>query len=237
MFLRFSLFLALLASLVCPPDAFAGMPAPLPSESEKIYRLGDSPLLRLQTISFFAAGLLFCAAAVQAIWNFIGRDLPTLPRLTFLRALGAVVLWGLLFVIVLTMISGARELMTPGAWKKQGFVYKLADDQSTTVESDSSGQRRQALEKLRRVLWQFAATHNGHFPGRTELSPNILDIPDTYGMQFFYVSGLSADQPTALLAYEPELQAGQQLVLYTDGTISTADAALIKKEITKGQRP
>jgi hypothetical protein len=25
------------------------------------------------------------------------------------------------------MISGARELMTPGAWEKQGVTYRLAD--------------------------------------------------------------------------------------------------------------
>jgi len=51
-----------------------------------------------------------------------------LPRLSFGRALAGVILWGLLFFIVLTMISGARELMTPGAWKKDGATYKLADD-------------------------------------------------------------------------------------------------------------
>jgi len=26
---------------------------------------------------------------------------------------------------VLTMISGARELMTPGAWEKDGAIYRL----------------------------------------------------------------------------------------------------------------
>ncbi len=38
-----------------------------------------------------------------------------------------VVLWGLLFTVVLAMISGARELMTPGAWEKQGATYRLKE--------------------------------------------------------------------------------------------------------------
>jgi hypothetical protein len=33
-----------------------------------------------------------------------------------------------LFLLVLTMISGARELMTPGAWEKKGFTYQLVRD-------------------------------------------------------------------------------------------------------------
>jgi hypothetical protein len=38
-----------------------------------------------------------------------------------------VTLWGLLFLLILTMISGARELMTPGAWEKHGSTYELKD--------------------------------------------------------------------------------------------------------------
>jgi hypothetical protein len=47
--------------------------------------------------------------------------------MTYARALAAVALWGFVFVIVLTMISGARELLTPGAWEKQGATYKLKE--------------------------------------------------------------------------------------------------------------
>jgi hypothetical protein len=39
-----------------------------------------------------------------------------------------VTLWGLLFLLILTMISGARELMTPGAWEKHGSTYRLKDE-------------------------------------------------------------------------------------------------------------
>jgi hypothetical protein len=80
---------------------------------------------RLQAISFFAAGLLLSAAIVRGLWNSLAKDFQRLPRLTYFKALGLVLLWGLLFLLVLTMISGARELMTPGAWEKKGLLYEL----------------------------------------------------------------------------------------------------------------
>jgi hypothetical protein len=49
------------------------------------------------------------------------------PWISYPKALGVVVLWGLLFSVVLAMISGARELMTPGAWEQQGATYRLRD--------------------------------------------------------------------------------------------------------------
>jgi hypothetical protein len=60
----------------------------------------------------FARGWL-----VQGIWIALRGDFTVLPRLTYPEALGVIALWGLLFLLVLTMISGDRELMTPGAWK------------------------------------------------------------------------------------------------------------------------
>ncbi|MEX2173364.1 MAG: hypothetical protein WD872_03320 [Pirellulaceae bacterium] len=71
-----------------------------------------------------------------------------------------VALWGLLFVIVLTMISGARELMTPGAWEKQGLTYKLrTEDQpaATVAELRNYHDRQQKLETLYRHLTLHAA--------------------------------------------------------------------------------
>jgi hypothetical protein len=92
-----------------PGVARAGMPS---------VNLADVARMRVQTISFFLAGLLLSSWVVQLLWNYLRRDFTALPRLTYGKALGVVVLWGLLFVLVLTMISGARELMTPGAWEK-----------------------------------------------------------------------------------------------------------------------
>jgi hypothetical protein len=64
----------------------------------------------------------------MAVWNGLRRDFAWLPYLSYFKACCVVVLWGLLFVVVLTMISGARELMTPGAWEKNGLTYKLRED-------------------------------------------------------------------------------------------------------------
>src|SRR5207244_6685457 len=88
----------------------------------------DAARVRLDAISFFLVGFLFTALGVKIVWNALRREFTSLPRLTYLRALGVVTLWGLLFVLVLTMISGARELMTPGAWNKKGLTYELAKD-------------------------------------------------------------------------------------------------------------
>jgi hypothetical protein len=113
-------------AMAVPGVALAGMPSVLPSDLPTRWRLVDSAAERLMAISFFAVGLLVSACVVHVLWNYVQRDFPRLPRLSMLQALAVVILWGLLFVVVLTMISGARELMTPGAWKKQGFTYKLA---------------------------------------------------------------------------------------------------------------
>src|SRR5579885_1034700 len=97
------------AILSLPSVAQAGMPS---------ITLMDLARMRVQTISFFLMGLLFSSWIVQLLWNYLCRDFSFLPRLSYGKALSAVILWGLLFVLVLTMISGARELMTPGAWEK-----------------------------------------------------------------------------------------------------------------------
>ena len=72
------------------------------------------------------------------LWNRLRRDLPRLPRLSYKMSVTLVGLWGLLFILVLTMISGARELMTPGAWEPNGATYKLkapASDKAGSIDA------------------------------------------------------------------------------------------------------
>jgi len=96
----------------------------------RVVVLTDLARFRLHTISLFIVVLLVCAALVQLLWNHLRADFARLPRLTYGKAIGFVVLWGLLFVIVLAMISGARELMTPAAWEKQSNGgYKLTQSE------------------------------------------------------------------------------------------------------------
>jgi hypothetical protein len=219
----------------------AGMPSPLPTDDElvRVFRLNETADLRLQAISFFVAGLLLCAAVVRWLWNYLARDLP-LPRLSYPKAVAGVVLWGLLFVIVLTMISGARELMTPGAWRKQGFTYKLADAADATRDPDPADVRRRQLEQLRQALWHFAATHQGRFPSEGELTvvpPDLWTIPETAGLRFRYLPGRSAGQPATPLVVGPELEPGRRPVLRTDGTIADLPAADVADWLASEGRP
>src|SRR5438045_4104551 len=111
------------AALVCAAgncSAFAGMPAALPispsafNKPVSVASLTEWAVQRLDAISFFLVILLLSAGATKYVWNSLQRDFPQWPRLSYSRALGLVLIWGCLFVVVLTMISGARELMTPG---------------------------------------------------------------------------------------------------------------------------
>src|SRR5262245_47532465 len=110
---------AAVLALAAPSVALAGMPS---------FKVNDVAMLRVESLSFFLVVFLVSALFIQVLWNFLRRDFPRLPRLSYGKALGLVTLWGTLFVLVLTMISGARELLTPGAWDKVGFTYKLAKD-------------------------------------------------------------------------------------------------------------
>lgn len=101
-----------------PAVAMAGMPS---------IDLSDWAATRVETISFFAAFFFVLVVVLRLLWNFLARDFPALPVLTVKRALAAVVLLSLLLAVVLTMIAGARELLTPGAWQKQGHVYRLSE--------------------------------------------------------------------------------------------------------------
>ena len=110
--------------------ASAGMP---------IFSLTDIARMRLSSISFFLLVLLLSAWAVQGMWNALSKDFPRLPRMTYGRALAAIALWGFLFVLVLTMISGARELLTPGAWEKTGLTYQVVGAPKPTDRASSTG--------------------------------------------------------------------------------------------------
>src|SRR5205823_2762935 len=77
------------AWLGAPATALAGMPS---------VSLGDAARLRVQTISFFLMALLLSAWLIKLLWHYLRKDFAFLPRLTYGKPLGPVVLWGLLFV-------------------------------------------------------------------------------------------------------------------------------------------
>ncbi|HUE71067.1 MAG TPA: hypothetical protein VMP01_09275 [Pirellulaceae bacterium] len=196
--------------------ANAGMPS---------VTLSDVASLRLQVISFFLMGLLASAGVVCWIWNSLAKEFTQLPRLSFLKACGVVILWGLLFVVVLTMISGARELMTPGAWEKVGATYKLRSETVTASaiadpHADSLlVRRREHLQRLGSALALHAARHGSKFPAsQSELAEDaaLWHVPQVRDQQYQYVSGLSASGTSRPLVYEPACFDGDVLVLFTD---------------------
>ena len=138
--------------LAVASNAVAGMPSPLPSDDElvRVFRLNDTVDQRVQVISFFVVGLLLCAAVVRWLWNYAGRELP-LPRLGYGKALAGVVLWGLLFLIVLTMISGARELMTPGV-EEAGLHLSTCAARRLIERSRSSVPASEAIGSLAAIV-------------------------------------------------------------------------------------
>ena len=99
--------------------AWAGMPGP-PS-----FKLTKLTIERLHVMSFFVAVFLIMSLAFMLLWRSLRKTFTSLPNLTYGRASAIVGLWAAVFVLILTMISGARELMTPGAWQKSGAIYKL----------------------------------------------------------------------------------------------------------------
>jgi hypothetical protein len=212
------IFIAISFVFLAPPPAIAGMPSIL---------LTDMARMRIQTISFFLFGLLLSAKLIQWIWNSLGKDFTVLPRLSYTKALGVVTMWGLLFVLVLTMIAGARELMTPGAWEKHGKTYRLVQPPEPvppSTEESIESVRFTKLEGLRRALWEYADTHQGRFPSDrsgADIQADKWRLPDPSGLRYLHVGGQQAksSSPSAPLAYEPEYYDSGRLVLFTDGHI------------------
>lgn len=210
--------------------AQAGMPRVFLTEIAQV---------RLQTISFFVLGLLVCAFLVKCLWNWLRRDFSALPRLSYPKAVGAVLLWGLLACVVLVMISGARELMTPGAWERDGALHKLTDREYGSQERA----RREKLVRLRDALWRYADAHEGRFP------PNefVAEVDDEYWrtpqvpeawrerfpeLRYIYVGGLNLDSGKTPVAYEPlTFGHGKRFALLGNGEVKLVGVEEIARRL------
>lgn len=230
-----------------PRDASAGMPSvTLADVHRAVYTVTETGLTdlarqRLEVLSFFLVGLLACAGVIRWVWNGLRKDFPVLPRLSYARALGVIVLWGLLFVLVLTMISGARELMTPGAWEKKGLTYKLVPPPPPLVEAEITA-RFEAISRLGDRLVRYAEGHGGAFPGPEqagEVEDRLWRVPSPPGGRYVYVGGRTSDweagRRPSPLAYEPESAGPDRLVLMTDGNVQWMPATEVKRLLTSGE--
>jgi len=143
-------------------------------------------------------------------------------------------LWGLLFVLVLTMISGARKLMTPGAWEKKGATHQLVDEDKTKKLQE----RKDQLAKLKDALWRYADANAGKFPpsaSEPSIAVGVWLVPYPTEARYLYVPGVRGNDKMPL-AFEPELFGAERLVLCVDGEIRTMASDEIAKALPAEKR-
>jgi len=210
--------LAFFGFIVCafPRVAHAGMPT---------VTLTDFARLRLDAISFFLMVLLLCAWGVKGLWNSFRTEFPKLPRISYRRSLLLTTLWGLVFVIVLTMISGARELMTPGAWRKDGFTYALDKKELPPLKPARDVDTPTREDKLRLLgaeLLRYAIRHEGRFPSERDarelIAAEFWQLPAMPATKYLYLEGRHAEVDS-LLAWEPAVFDDTPLGLFTSGEV------------------
>ena len=196
---------------------------------------------RLEVISFFLLVLIGCAWLVQWVWNSMRRDFPILPRLSFPRAVAVIVLWGLLFVLVLTMISGARELMTPGAWEKVGLTYRLVRENPPVAAQISA--RVESIQRLGERLQSWESERR-RADGPAALPDKWLRVDGVEGGRYVYVPAklIIRDDPdgvdfdTRIWVYESESVGPERLVLLRNGVVQWMPPAEIARRLKAGER-
>jgi hypothetical protein len=202
----------------------AGMPQPV---------LTDIASARLQTISFFLLLIALSAGVVMWVWNAFRKDFPRLPRMSYWRSLGAVAVWGAAFMLVLTMISGARELMTPGAWERTGVTYKLVDGTRRKITLED---RRARLTVLKTALGEYARDHDGASPS-DDHDPSIpawaWETADPSRSRFLYVP---PSRGGTVIAFEPS-SFSPRLVLLRSGHIETMTDPELSDALSVGAKP
>lgn len=209
---------AMLALALGTTAASAGMPS---------YDLTDIARMRLEEISFFLVVFLAGGGLLWFLWNYVSRGVPGLPRLEFKRALGLLLILSLGMLLVLSMISGARELLTPGAWRKQGSTYQVNDPASEPL-------RRHSLELLRSALMAHARQHHGDFPSHDfapEIAEHLWRAPDAGGTRYIYLGGKRTNGPPGLLACEPPGFREPRFVLMTDGRIQQLESQVLRQHL------
>lgn len=233
--MRTSAWMSTLLTLVCwPTVALAGMPSPFPQLTEWGAR-------QVSAISFFAVVWLVSAIAIRWLWNSLAQDFSAIPRLSFGRALAGTALWSLALFVVLTMIAGSRELLTPGAWQPQGVLYKLASaPPAPPADPQQLDKRRENLRRLKDALWSYAAQHHGQFPqseAEAGLTSVLWEVPDAAGIRYRYVPGQKADKKNNILLYEPAVHGDERLVLETGGEITLLSTVQIRQRLERKEQP
>jgi hypothetical protein len=194
-----------------------------------VVTLTDIARARLDALSFFLFTYFVISWVVKLIWNKLGKSFPSLPHLKYREALGVVFVTGLLFYVVLTMISGARELLTPGAWEKQGSGYRLRGEEVTGL---SKYERREAMVALKNAIWEFAKKSGGKAPSGPfsgEIDAALWSFGD--GGMYALVPNVKPGTGRKMLVYEPSMAGGRRFVLLADGSIEDRAEGDLKREL------
>jgi len=179
--------------------------------------------------SFFIFLLFLCAFLFQITWNYAAKGFRAIPRLNYWRALSLSFLLGLAMLLILTMISGIREVLTPGAWRKQGSTYRLNDPAQEPV-------RRRSIEHLRAALFDYARMHDGKFPPNDfvpEIPEKIWEAPDESGSHYVYHAGFTTNDVNVLVAIEPPNFGESRFAIGGSGHVVSVNA----QDIAKGLAP
>ncbi len=207
------------------PRAVAGM------STITLSKFGADRLIGLSTIAFLL--IVVAATTLTYCWNGLVKE-TNWPRLTHPKAIAFSFLAGLLSFLVLVMIAGSRELLSPGAWKPHGILYKIADEPNHEPKSDEFGTeslapaedtpqarlavRREALSRIRAALWKYADEHDGTFPN--ELPQGCKAIPVAGGLKYRYDVNID----TKYLVLEPDMNEPPHWGLDRRGMIVPVDA-------------
>jgi hypothetical protein len=197
-----------------------------------VYTLRDVYRLRFQSLSFFLFLLFACAFLFQITWNYAAKGFRSIPRLNYWRALSLSFLLGLAMLLILTMISGIREVLTPGAWRKQGASYRLNDPAQEPI-------RRRSIEHLRAALFDYARSHDGKFPPHDfvpEIPEKVWESPDENGSRYIYRGGLTTNDTNVLLAVEPANFGEKRFAIVSTGEVRFLDPAEVEKELQVGKK-
>ncbi len=198
-----------------------------------VYGLRDIYRLRFQEISFFLFLFFVCALAFKLIWNYAVRGFNVLPRIKYRQSICICLLFGLGTLLILTMISGIREVLTPQAWRHQGTSYRLNDPTQEPA-------RRRSLEQLRAALLDYARTHEGRFPAHdfvAEIPQKLWESPDQFGSHYIYSGGAGTNDPGALLAVEPVNFGEKRFALLMSGEIQELSTKEIETKLQSGLQP
>lgn len=202
-------------SFVCTNSADAGMP----SIQLIVTELGRR---RLEEVSFFLVGFLLLTAFCRWLWNGLSKEIPSLPKLSYRGALRVMFLWGLALIVVLSLVSGARELMTPAAWEPNGITSRLVKSPAEP-KPDALSERKLRLQSLKKILWDYAANHDGRYPDDLKDLDQQATIADPQsGLHYYLTPGLTKGGNKSVLIAEPDIYS-DRLSLLTDGTIVVED--------------